>query len=241
MKILKSLLIILIAAAGIFTVQQFIPDVDNITYGLLIFTAPGGIGTPFTFNMTYLPEFLSYNHGGNQLTSLRVETQEDGVLHDWTTAGLNAMNGFMKPGTQTANDVNLRLADGELRGKNVTISGVTSAVGAINIYVCSDNIGLTAFKSSNANILALNPTTFEKFTALFVPTMATATDYAEISFTDGHVQRFEMEDLRRLSSAYQQVEGIIINNVNGYIKKAVVRCAAATPAYIMSVYMKNVG
>jgi hypothetical protein len=208
---------------------------------MITFTAPGGIATPFTFNMTYLPEFLSWNDGGNPLTSLRVETQEDGVLHDWTAAGLNAMNGFMKPGTQTANDVNLRLADGEIRGKNVTISGVTSAVGAIGIFVCSDNIGLVPFKSSNANILALNPTTFEKFSALFIPTMATATDYAEVTFSDGQTQRFEMEDLRRLSSSYQQVEGIIVNNVNGYIKKAILRCAAATPAYILSVYMKNVG
>lgn len=241
MKIFKIVLSLIMVAVSIMTINAIVPHAEGISYALLIFTAPGGVGTPFTFNMTYLPEFLSFNHGGNQLTSLRVETQEDGVLHDWTLAGLNAMNGFMKPGTQTANDVNLRLADGEIRGKNVTISGVTSAVGAIGIYVCSDNIGTVPFKSSNANILALNPTTFEKFTALFVPTMATATDYAEVTFSDGHTQRFEMEDLRRLSSAYQQVEGIIVNNVNGYIKKAIIRCAAATPAYILSVYMKNVG
>lgn len=206
---------------------------------MLIFTAPGGIGTAFAFNMTYLPEFISYNAGANQLTALRVETQEDGVLHDWTLAGLNAMNGFMKLGTQTANDTNLRLADGELRPKNVTVSGVTSAAGAVAFYVASDNKGISAFKSSNAAILALNPTVFEKFTAVFLPTMATATDYAEISYNDGHVQRWEMEDLRRASSTYQQVEGIIINNVDGRITRAVVRCAAATPAYILSVYIKG--
>jgi hypothetical protein len=206
---------------------------------MLIFTAPGGIGTAFTFNMTYLPEFIRYNHGGNQLTSLRIETQEDGVLHDWTLAGLNAMNGFMKVGTMTANTVLLRVADGELRPKNVTVSGVTAAVGAIPFYVCSDNKGTIPFKSSNAAILALNPTVFTKFTALFIPTMATGTDYAEITFDDGHVQRFEIEDLISLASQYQQVEGIIINNVNGYIKSATVRCAAATPCYILSVFLKN--
>lgn len=211
----------------------------GVISGMLIFTAPGGVGTPFTFNMTYLPEFLSYNHGGNQLTSLRISTQEDGVLHDWNTAALNAMNGFMKVGTMTANDCLMRVADGELKNKNVTISGVTSAVGAISFFVCSDNKGLVPFKSSNAQILALNPTIFEKFTALFIPAMATATDYAEVTFDDGHVQRFEMEDLRRLSSQYQQVEGVILNNVNGYIKRASIRCAAATPAYILSVYLKN--
>jgi hypothetical protein len=150
------------------------------------------------------------------------------------------MTGFMKVGAVTANDINLRLADGEIRPKNVTVSGVTSAAGAIGIYVASDNQGVVAFKSSNAAILALNPTMFEKFTALFIPTLATLTDYAEITYQDGHVQRWELEDIRRATSAFQQVEGVIINNVNGYIKKAVVRCAAATPCYIMSVDLKNV-
>jgi hypothetical protein len=65
--------------------------------------------------------------------------------------------------------------------------------------------------------------------------MATATDYAEITFDDGHTNRFEMEDLRSLSSNYQQVEGIIINNINGNIVSATVRTAAATPAYVLSV------
>jgi hypothetical protein len=206
---------------------------------MLIFTAPGGVATPFSFNMTYLPEFLHYNPAANPLTSLRVETQEDGVLHDWTAAGIAAMNGFMYVGTPTANDVILRLGDGELRPKNVTISGVTAAAGAINFYVHSDNKGLAAYKSSNAAILALNPTTFEKFTAIFVPAMATLTDYAEITYDDGHQQRWEMQDLRVQSTKYQQTPVICINNVDGRIKKAVIRCAAATPAYILSVYIKG--
>lgn len=204
-----------------------------------VFTAPGGIAVPFAFNMTYLPEFLSWNDGGNPLTSLRVETQEDGVLHDWTAAGIAAMNGFMKVGAQAANEVLVRLADGELRNKNVTISGVTSAVGAINFMACSDNAGINAFKSTNAQILALNPTEFTKFTALFVPAAVTATDRFEVEFSDGHKQNFDVLDLQRLSSLYQQVQGTIVNNVNGYIKKVTVTCAAAHPAYILSVLIKN--
>jgi len=67
------------------------PDIlgtAGLISGMITFTAPGGVATPFTFNMTYLPEFLSWNDGGNALTSLRVETQEDGVLHDWNALGL---------------------------------------------------------------------------------------------------------------------------------------------------------
>lgn len=239
MKVFKSLLSLALIFVSILTVYAFIPVDPSITFGLLIFTAPGGAATAFSFNMTYLPEFLSYNPGVNPLTSLRIETQEDGVLHDWNAAAIATMNNFMKVGTVTANDVNLRIADGELRPKNVTISGVTSAAGAVNFYVVSDSKGTVPFKSSNAQILALNPTRFEKFTALFIPAMATLTDYAEIEYDDGHRQRWEMEDIRRMSSSFQQVEGIIINNVNGYIKSATLRTAAATPAYILSVFVKQ--
>lgn len=238
MKIFKMFLTLTLIFVSIITVQAVIPVEPGVIAGLLIFTAPGGVATPFSFNMTYLPEFLSYNPGANPLTSLRIETQEDGVLHDWNAAGIAAMNNFMKVGTVTANDVNLRIADGELRPKNVTISGVTAAAGAVNFFVVSDNKGTVPFKSSNAAILALNPTRFEKFTALFIPAMATGTDYAEIEYDDGHKQRWDMEDIRRMSSVFQQVEGIIINNVNGYIKSATLRCAALTPAYVLSVFIK---
>lgn len=202
---------------------------------MLIYTAAGGAATPFSFNMTYLPEVISFT-AATQLTSLRVETQEDGVLHDWVAASLNAMANFLKVGTATANTFWFRLADGELRPKNVTVSGITAAAGAVPFYVQSDNKGTVPFKSSNASILALNPTRFTKFTALFIPAMATSTDYAQITYDDGHSQRWEMEDLRNASSLFQQVEGVIINNVLGTIKDVVVRTAAATPAYILAVF-----
>lgn len=242
MKLLKTLLALafIYAACFITVAALFMPEVftaAGVTSSLLIFSAAGGAGTAFSFNMTYLPEFFSYNPAGNPLTSLRVETQEDGVLHDWNAAAIATMNNFMKVGTVTANDVNLRLSDGELRPKNVTISGVTSAAGVVPFYVVSDSKGTVPFKSSNAAILALNPTRFEKFTALFVPAMATLTDYAEIEYDDGHKQRWEMEDIRRMSSTFQQVEAIVINNVNGYIKAATIRTAALTPAYILSVFV----
>lgn len=205
---------------------------------MLVFTAPGGAATAFTFNLPFLPEFLNYNPGANPLTSLRVSTLEDGVLHDWNAASIAAQNGYMKVGTQTANDVFLRLADGHL-SKNVTVNGVTSAAGAVNFFAHSDRIGSSPFRSQIDTALALTPTTFDKFTALFIPAMATSTDYADITFATGHQQRFEMEELRSLSGLYQQVEGIIINNVGSYISKVVLRCAAATPVYSLKVAIKG--
>ena len=244
MKLFRTLLSItfLYALCAASVAVAASPDIfanSGVISGMIVFTAPGGIGTPFTWNMTYLPEFLSWNDGGNPLTSLRVETQEDGVLHDWTAAGIAAMNGFMKVGAQAANEVLVRLADGELRPKNVTISGVTSAAGAINFCAASDNKGIVAFKSSNAAILAANPTVFENFTALFVPAAVTATDRFEVEFKDGHLQNFDILDLQRLSSQFQQVQGTIVNNVVGNIKSVKVTCAAAHPAYILSLFIKG--
>jgi hypothetical protein len=215
-----------------------LPEMPGIT-ALRVFTAPGGVGIPFAFNMTYIPQFLSFNHAGNQLTSLRIESQEDGIIQDYTAAALNAVNGYMVPGAIPANNVVLQIATGEIRGRNVTVSGVTSAIGAIAIFANSDNKGLNGrnpvpFKLNNAQILALNPTRFEDFTALFVPTMA-AGDTAEVIFRDGHKQTFEAAELLALSAKYQQVAGIIVNNINAYIKSVEFQCAAATPAYMYSV------
>jgi hypothetical protein len=217
------------------------PDIlgtAGLISGMLVFTAPGGVGTAFTFQLPFLPEFLTYNPAANPLTSLRISTLEDGVLHDWNAAAIAAMNGYMKVGTVTANDVFLRLADGHLT-KSVTVNGVTAAAGAVNFFAHSDRFGSSPFKSQIDTALALTPTTFDKFTALFIPAMATGTDYADITFSNGHQQRFEMEELRTLSSLYQQVEGIIINNVASYISKVVLRCTAATPVYSLRVYIKG--
>ena len=218
------------------------PDIlgtAGLISGTVIFTAPGGVATPFSFNLTYLPEYLRWNAGANPLTSLRVETQEDGVLHDWTAAGIAAMNGFMLVGTLPANDVIVRLSDGELRPKNVTISGVTSAAGAVVFSAGSDNKGIVPYKSSNAAILAANPTVFENFTALFVPGAVTATDRFEVTFKDGHRQNFDILDLQALSARFQQVAGTIVNNYEGNIDKVEVTCAAQRAAYILSVYIKG--
>lgn len=202
----------------------------------LLFTAPGGIATPFAFNLKGLPQFLTWNNVV-PLTSLRVETQEDGVLHDWVAASIAACNGYMVLGAQAANIVTMRLASGFLQNKNVTISGVTSAAGAVGFFGASDNINSDAkpFKTSNAAILGLNPTTFDNFTAIWAPTMAAVTDTCQVVYRNGHMQLYNINDLAALSSLFQEVPAIMLNNVNAYIHTATFTCAAATPAYVLSV------
>jgi len=209
----------------------------------LLFTAAGGIGTPFAFQFKGLPQFLTWNDAGNPLTDLRVETQEDGVIHDWLAASLAAMNGFMIQGAIPANNIIVRLASGFIKNKNVTISGHTAAVGAINFYAASDNCGvydtrgnfaLYSLKTQNAQILALEPTTFSDFTAIFVPAMA-AGDTCEILYNNGHRQLYNINDLTNLSTIYQGAPGIIVNNVNANMHSAQFQCAAAHPAYVLKV------
>jgi hypothetical protein len=234
MKAIRILLSILLMFVSALAINHFIPDHPGLILGSLIFTAPGGIATPFTFNMNYLPQFLTFNNVV-PLTSLRISTQEDGVLHDLVAASIAVINGYMVVGAQAANIVVLRVANGQLNPKNVTISGVTSAAGAIGFYEASDQKGTYAFQSKTAQILALNPTTFMDFTAIWVPAMAAVTDFAEIEYNSGLKQTYNINDLAALSSYYQELPQIMVNNVNSYIKSVKFTCAAATPAYVMNI------
>jgi hypothetical protein len=205
-----------------------------------VFTAPGGIGAAFAFNLNFLPQFLTFNNVV-PLTSLRISTQEDGVLHDLNAAGIAAFTGFMSLGALPANNVVIRIATGHIPNKNVTIQGVTSAAGAIAFFINSDNRAPNAvpLKSKIVQVLATTNTEFQKFTALFIPALAAVTDRVTVDYsapmpgTVGHTQIFENQELQALSSYFQQVAGIIINNVNSYIHRVTVYTAAATPVYVL--------
>ena len=215
------------------TALQFIPNIPGVSY-ILLFTAPGGAATPFSFVTKGLPQFLTWNDVV-ALTSLKVETQEDGVLHDWVTASLTVENGYRTPGVLPTNVKLMRLGNGFLKDRNVTISGVTSGAGTVGFYGMSDNLGTYAFKSTNAKILALQPTTFQNFTAIWVPTMAATTDRAEIVYSKGHRQTYNINDLTALSALYQENTQIMVDNGNAYIDTATFTCVADSPAYILSI------
>lgn len=197
------------------------------------YTAAGGAATAFSFQLNFLPEFLVFNPAANQLTSLKVEDQGDGVILDLDTVGINAMKNFMFPGTKT-NAVLLILADGVKLDRNITVSGVTSAAGAVDFYTSGDKKGKSTLKSLKAAILANNPTVFTKFTALFVPSIA-AGDKAYVDFVDGHSQIYERDELEQISGHYQNVVGYVINNVQSYINKVTMICASQNTAYVLTV------
>lgn len=213
-------------------VGSFIPLPAGSLYGI-VYTSPA-VAATYQFNMTYIPEFFTWNDAGAPITLFRVETQEDGVLHDYNAAAIAAANGFMMPGGQAANQVTLHIADGHIDGKNTTITLTIAAAAAIAFFEHSDNVGTIAYTFKNAAILALNPTEFMKFTALFIPALVAATSRVEVEFKDGHRQTMAVADLLSMSSHYQQVPGVILNNIQGYIHKAVVNSVAAVAAYVLS-------
>jgi len=221
-------------------VFSFVASFVNVAPGLsvygLIFTAPGGVGTPFTFNIPFLPQQLHWNDAAAPLVDLRVSTKEEKTLVDVNAACIAAVNGYRKVGVQAANDVTLWLASGHLN-RQCTISGTTSAVGAINFYAVSDNKGkgmipVPYMINMDTNI-ALTTGIYQNFTALFIPTMATLTDYADIEFFDGHKDRWEIQDIIGKSTDFQQVAGIVIDNLDLSIHRVHLRTLAATPVYTL--------
>jgi hypothetical protein len=200
---------------------------------MLLYTSPA-VAATYQFNLTFLPEFFTWNDAAAPLTLFRVETQEDGVLHDYNAAGLVAANGYMMQGAQAANQVTIRIADGHIANKNVLITLTTAAAAAIAFYGSSDNVGSIPYTWKNAAILALNPTDFMDFTCLFMPAAA-ATTRITVDFADGHKQIFAPADLLSLASFYQQVAIVAVNNVQSYIKKITVESVAALASYILAV------
>ena len=214
-------------------ISSFIPLPFGSMY-ILLYTSPA-VAATYQFNLTYLPEFLTWSDAGTPITLLRVETQEDGVLHDYNAAAIAAANNYRLMGAQAANQVTLRIADGHIADKNVTITVTIAAAAAIAFFGSSDNIGVVPFVFKNAAILALNPTDFSKFTAVFIPALVAATSRVEVEFKDGHRQTYAVADLLSMSSFRQQVPGIIIDNMDQYIHKITVVSVAAVAAYVMSI------
>lgn len=207
---------------------------EGVTIAVLIGTAAGGIGVPFNFNLTWLPEYIHWNDAGNPINNMVIETTEDGVLHDWLAAAIAAMNGYGNVGALAANNVKMLVADGELKNKTVTIRGTTSAVGAINFFAGYDNQGVVPFKTANLNVLANNPTVVTNFFALFLPNLVTVTDRVEVTYDDGSQVTFDAAELAARSVEFQDAPAIILNNIDRRIIKAQIVSALGGAAYVFS-------
>ena len=203
---------------------------------MLVFTSAAA-ATAQQFQLNYIPQFLIYDAAANPLTNLRVEDQELGVLLDLPAAGIAEVRRFMRLGVVASTVTMFRVANGHIANRNVTVTVTQAEAAAVAYYTSSDSPGNAAFKYQTAALLAGQPHIFKDFTALFLPGLAVG-DTVHITFDNGHRQLFNREELLELSALYQNsgaATGFMVNNINSYIKEAIVTQAGAGAAYVYKI------
>lgn len=220
MKTSKILLLllgaVLILALG-FTVNWLAAG-SGVYFGMLLFQAAGGVGVTTSYTMTWVPQYLLFDSGGNTPTALKCTVLGDGVIHDTVAAQLDLIPTIRMYG-RVANHFMIPLADGIIKNKNLTIDMTTSAVGAINVYGFSFEEGDAYMSTLQQTVLANSGAEFRKFAYMVIPAMG-ATDYLNIEFEDGTVQRFEQEEVPSIAGFYQNLVAaqFVIDNVDGRIR-----------------------
>ena len=205
---------------------------------MLVFTSAAA-ATAQQFQLNYLPQFLIYDAAANPLTNLRVEDQQWGVLLDVAAAGLAEISRYMRFGVAASTVTMFRLANGHIAGRNITITVTQAAAAAIAYHTSSDNRGTHAFKYQTAALLAGQPHIFTDFTALFMPGLA-AGDTVHVTYRNGHKQLFAPAELLELAALYQTsgaATNFILNNIDSYIREAIVTQAIAGAAYVSKVHV----
>jgi hypothetical protein len=207
----------------------------------LVYTSPAAAAT-YQFNLNYIPQFIIYDHAAAPLTSLRIDEANWGTLLNLPLAGITDVRYFMRFGLVASTVTKFRLATGNIKNMNVTVTLVQPGAVAIPFYACSDNEGTAtqkpyAFQYQTLAILAGQPYPIQNFTSLFLSNLA-ATDTVLVEFSSGYSQTFNRAELLELTSLYQNSQlatGFIINNVNAYISRVTINQAAAGAAYLMKV------
>jgi hypothetical protein len=203
---------------------------------MLVYTTPAAAAT-YQFQLNYIPQFIVYDAAAAPLTSLRIDEASWGNILDLPLAGITDVRHFMRFGLVASTVTRFRLANGHIPNKNVTVTIVQPGAVAIPFYCGSDCAGDTAFKYNTLALLAGQPMTFQKFTALFLSTLA-AGDNVLVKFSSGHSQVFNRAELLEYTSLYQNNQlatGFTLNNIDAYIHEAIVTQAAAGAAYQMKV------
>jgi hypothetical protein len=215
--------------------SMYIPLQAGCLYELY-FTTPAAAGT-YPFNVNYMPEFIIYDAAAAPLTNLRVSEQNAGVLVDLPLAAIAQVRTLGRFGLTASTVTRIRLANGHIKDKNVTITLTQPGAVAIPVHLSSDCPGNACFKYTIAALLAGQPLAFTDFTALFLPGLA-AGDFVRVEFTNGHIQTFAAVELLEFTSMYQSQQlatGFILNNINCYIHRATVTEAIAGVAYVMQI------
>lgn len=213
------------------TVISLIPTPSGVL-GIKIGTLTTGIGVVTSFDLPYTPEYVKYT-AATQLTGLRVEVYGIGVTIDLDATGLTAVGRHRVQSIGT-NMYRIPVADGILKGKACKLTFTNSAAQTPDILVSGDNEGTLAIKAEKATVLLNSNTMFDKFAALFAPSLA-AGDKVTILYEDGLSQIDERDDLEGYAIMLQYTPAYLIDNLEGKVKNASILVAATQTVYLLRV------
>lgn len=192
-------------------------------------TLTTGAGVVTTIDLQFCPEKIAYV-AATQLTGLKVEVLGEGVVVDLDATGLTAQGRHRLVGFPT-NGYVIDVADGIITGKNTRLTITNSAAQTPDIFAMGDNNGNIYVRTQKATVLLNNNTYFEKFAALFLPSLA-AGDKVTMTYEDGLTQIWDRDDIMAYSGYYQQAAAYVIDNLDGRIKSAQVLVAATQTVYV---------
>ena len=193
-------------------------------------TLTTGVGVVTTIDLQYVPEQIGYA-AATQLTGFKAEVLGEGVICDLDAAGLTAVGVHRLAGKPT-NGYVIPLADGIIKGKTLRLTFTNSAAQTPDVFAFGDNVGSIYIRTNKATVLLNNNTLFDKFGALFLPSLA-AGDKVTVTYEDALTQIWDRDDLAFKSGMFQNVTGYVIDNLEGAIKTVQVLVAATQTAYVM--------
>jgi len=206
---------------------------DAISQAVLLGVLTTGDTVVTTFNTTYLPKFVHYV-STNQLDSLKITVQGDGVVWDADTAGLSSA-GVLRQFGQVTNGYTITLSNGLITGKNVIWEFTNGAAATPSIYVSSDEYAAKPMylQMLRQAVLANSGQNFTDFATLALPSLG-ATDIVNILYKDGTQQQFNRAELQAYLAFTQNVNASLytIDNFDGRIKTVNVLAGAAQTAYV---------
>lgn len=178
---------------------------------MIIGQIASGVGVATTFNLTYLPQTISFINATG-LQSLKVEVLGVGVICDLNAANIKAFANLGLLGSVTGAWC-IPLADGLITGKNVTITAVNGVAAAYNLFGYSQNKGSMYVRTLQAVAQANTGIDINNFMAAIFPEAA-STDEFNVTFADGTVQKLTVSELQLL---LVQTSGANLNTVSDQV------------------------
>lgn len=231
--VLKELGGALVAAVFLFTLNVLLGyciDDGWVTHATIIGIVAASTTT--TFNLTYLPQYLAFTTGTTP-SAIKVNALGDGVIMDIDDTGIDAIKTIRRAGENT-NSYFLPLANGIIEGKNCEISVTNATASDFTLYGSSKQKGYAYVQSIRQSCLANSGVDFRDFAYIAFPSMG-ANDELNVTFKDGHTQKFYRDELQEWLGDNQNdiASQYNLDNLNGGVKVANFIGVAQQIAYVV--------